>query len=118
MASVTLSLTRLSGPLKDRILRPTIWVYCKKIPIMKSFQKMFSYLLAPLFNAFVEFGTLHPGSLSFPPVHPLPLLLKLGQDFTSLYSKTSRSLPPALFSPLDHYSQLLPCVKRVKLNLS
>lgn len=41
MASVTLSLTRLSGPLKDRILRPTIWVYCKKIPIMKNFQKMF-----------------------------------------------------------------------------
>ena len=51
-------------------------------------------------------------------MHLLPLLLKLGQDFTSLYSKTSRSLPPALFSPLDHYSQLLPCVKRIKLNLS
>lgn len=92
MASVTLSLTRLSGPLKDRILRPTIWVYCKKIPIMKNFQKMFSYLLAPLFNAFVEFGTLHPGSLSFPPVHPVPLLLKLGQKLPDLCLQLSSHL--------------------------
>ena len=48
MASVTLSLTRLSGPLKDRILRPTIWVYCKKYQSWKLLRKS-SLTFWPLF---------------------------------------------------------------------